>query len=136
MLPIMESGLCDVVIGTRFKGRKYIFLGKNKNIVMRSYLANKFFVYFWNLLYWDNLSDVWPCYKIMRLSDLKELTLVSNRFEFDLEMMIKLRKKGKVFVETPIHFKPRTYQEGKKIKARDGIVSIWYMIWYRFFNKP
>lgn len=136
MLPLMESGLVDVVIGTRFKGRKYTIFGKDKNIVLRSYLANKFFAWFWNILYNDNLTDVWPCYKIMQLSDLKKLNLPSNGFVFDLEMMIKLRKQGKTFFEAPIHFNPRGYAEGKKIKTRDALISIWYMIWYRIFNSP
>ena len=48
-------------------------------------------------------------------------------------MMIKLKKKGKVFVEVPIHFRYRGYDEGKKIGMGVGFQSIWYMFWYRFF---
>lgn len=134
MLPLMESGLCDIIIGSRFKGRKQYLFGKKKNVVTFSYIGNMILKTLWNVLYQDNLTDVYPCYKLMKLADLTSVTVHADRFVYDLEMMIKLRKKGKVFVEVPIHFKARDYSQGKKIRAKDGFISIWYLIWYRFFN--
>ena len=49
-------------------------------------------------------------------------------------MMIKLKKKGKVYVEVPIHFSHRTYAAGKKIGMKDGLISLWYLVKYRFFD--
>ncbi len=133
MLPLMESGLLDIVIGSRFKGRKQYFFGKKKNVILSNYIGNIVLKAMWNILYWDNLTDVYPCYKLMKLKDLKEITVNADGFVYDLEMMLKLKKKGKIFVEVPIHFKHRTYTEGKKIKTRDGLISILYLLKYRFF---
>lgn len=134
MLPILDSGLADVVIGSRFVGRKQYLFGRKKNVIFKNYLGNMLIKWVWNILYQHNLTDVYPCYKLMRLSDLKELTIRADRFVFDLEMMLKLKKKGKVFVEVPIHFKYRDYKEGKKIGMSVGFQSIWYMLWHRFFD--
>ena len=134
MLPLMESGLVDVVIGSRFAGRRQYLFGRRKNVIFANYVGNMAIKWVWNFLYRHNLTDVYPCYKLMRLSDLKELTIRADRFVFDLEMMLKLKKRGKVFVEVPIHFKYRDYREGKKIGMGVGFQSIWYMLKYRFFD--
>ncbi len=134
MLPILDFGLADVIIGSRFVGRKQYLFGSRKNVIFRNYLGNMVIKWVWNVLYRHNLTDIYPCYKVMRLSDLRELTIKADRFVFDLEMMLKLKKKGKVFVEVPIHFKYRDYKEGKKIGMGVGFQSIWYMLRYRFFD--
>ncbi|MBI2140917.1 glycosyltransferase family 2 protein [Candidatus Woesearchaeota archaeon] len=134
MLPLMESGLADVVIGSRFLGRKQHLFGKRKNVLFMNYVGNMAIKWLWNFLFSHNLTDIYPCYKLMRLSDLKEVSMKANRFVFDLEMMIKLKKKGKVFVEVPIHFRHRGYGAGKKIGMKDGLISIWYLLKYRFFD--
>lgn len=134
MLPILDSGLADVVIGSRFVGRKQYLFGSRKNVLFRNYVGNMIIKWVWNILYRHNLTDVYPCYKLMRLSDLKQLTIKADRFVFDLEMMLKLKKKGKVYVEVPIHFRHRDYAEGKKIGMSVGFQSIWYMLRYRFFD--
>ena len=71
MLPLMESGLVDVVIGSRFLGRRQYLFGKRKNVLYMNYVGNMVIKWLWNLLYSHNLTDVYPCYKLMRLSDLK-----------------------------------------------------------------
>lgn len=134
MLPILDSGLADVVIGSRFVGRKQYLFGSRKNVIFKNYIGNMLIKLVWNFLYQHNLTDVYPCYKVMRLSDLKELTIKADRFVFDLEMMLKLKKKDKVFVEVPIHFRYRGYDKGKKIGMGVGFQSIWYMFRYRFFD--
>jgi len=36
--------------------------------------------------------------------------------------------------EIPINYEGRTYKEGKKIKAIDGLKAIYALIRYRFFD--
>ncbi len=134
MLPLMESGLVGVVIGSRFLGRKQVLFGKNRNIIFHHYVGNMVLKIAWNLLYTNCMSDAYPCYKIMRLRDLKELNLRCNGFDFDLELIAKLRKKGLAFVDVPIHFKPRGFEEGKKIGIRDGFASLFSLVRYRLFD--
>jgi len=48
--------------------------------------------------------------------------------------MLKLKRRGKVYVEVPIHFRHRDYKAGKKIGMKVGFLSLWYMLWHRFFD--
>ncbi len=135
MLPLLESGLVDVVIGSRFTGRKQVVFGKNKNVVLSNLLGNMVLRTAFNILYMTRFSDIYPCYKMIRLADLKALELKERGFAFDLEMIIKLLKKGKVFVDVPVHYSHRGYHQGKKIRPlRDGIRSLAAILKYRVFN--
>lgn len=135
MLPLMESELVDVVIGSRFIGRKQIVFGKNKNVVLSNLLGNMALRTAFNIIYMTRFSDIYPCYKMIRLADLKGLQLKESGFAFDLEMIIKLLKKGKVFVDVPVHYHHRGYHQGKKIRPlRDGIRSMAAILKYRIFD--
>lgn len=134
MLPIMDSGLADIIIGSRFIGRKQIMFGKNKNVLFLNYVGNMMIKWAWNLLYHHNLTDIYPCYKMMRLSDLKAINIKASGFVFDLEMMLKLKRQGKTYVEVPIHFRHRDYKAGKKIGMKVGFISLWYILWHRFLD--
>jgi len=56
----------------------------------------------------------------------------TNRFEYDIELMCKLAKKGHKIIQIPIKYFPRGFEEGKKINWKDGIVAFLTMIRYRF----
>jgi hypothetical protein len=44
----------------------------------------------------------------------------------------KLRRVGYRIQEVPISYRPRTLQQGKKIRSRDGFHALWTLIKYRF----
>ena len=75
-----------------------------------------------NFLYGANLTDLWTCYKLFP----KEVAnlFVSGGFESELIFSANLVKNGYKIVEVPISHKPRTINEGKKIKYRDGLKGI------------
>ena len=47
-------------------------------------------------------------------------------------MLFRSLKRGYKIVEVPISYKGRSYEEGKKINAKDGLVAIWTLFKYRF----
>ena len=75
-----------------------------------------------NFLYGANLTDLWTCYKLFP----KEVAnlFVSGGFESELIFSANLVKNGYKIVEVPISHKPRTVNEGKKIKYIDGLKGI------------
>ena len=81
-----------------------------------------------------NLTDMETCYKAFRSLILKDITLRSNRFGFEPEFTAKVAKKGFRIYEIPISYSGRTYSEGKKITWKDGIVAIFTILWFRFFD--
>ena len=127
LYPVIESGEADVVYGSRFLegGRTYYF---------RSLFANKFLTFLTNILYHTTLSDMETCYKLFEVKKAQEIPLHSRRFEFEPEFTAKILKRGYKIKEVPISFAPRSYGEGKKIKAQDGFIALWTLFKYRFVD--
>lgn len=78
-----------------------------------------------NLLFHAHLTDVYTGYKLVRTKRLRACNLTSNGFEIEAEITARLLKKGAVIREVPIRYFPRAFREGKKIRARDGIIGAW-----------
>jgi len=80
------------------------------------------------LLYGSRLTDIATCYKMMRTDVARTLDLQCNGFDLDFEIVCKLTRlaarRGQRIAEVPIHYMPRTVEEGKKITWRDGLTSL------------
>ena len=55
-------------------------------------------------------------------------------FETDQEITAKLINHGIQIIEVPVKYSPRSFEEGKKIKMRDGFVALWTFFRFRFIN--
>jgi hypothetical protein len=87
-----------------------------------------------NLLYNAKITDEPTCYKIFDTEVLKSINLKCEKFEFCPEVTAKVRKKGYKIVELPIAYYPRTIEEGKKIRASDGVKAILTLLKIKFFE--
>lgn len=85
-----------------------------------------------NILYWARLTDAYTCYKLIPTAVMRELNLESLGFEFEAELTCKLLKNYIPIKEIAIRYFPRKFAEGKKIKAKDGLIGIWTILKYRF----
>ncbi|MSR71396.1 MAG: glycosyltransferase family 2 protein [Candidatus Taylorbacteria bacterium] len=74
-----------------------------------------------NLFFHSKLTDSYTCYKLIRTPLLKSLNLQSSGFEIEMEITAKLLKSGTKIAEVPISYHPRSFKEGKKIRARDAL---------------
>ena len=77
-----------------------------------------------NLLYGGHLTDVATASKMVRTDILKRLKLIGSGFDLDFELPAKLLRAGYEIVEVPIHYTPRTIEEGKKIRPKDGLDAL------------
>src|SRR3989338_8740181 len=118
----------NISFGTRFVGQELKLLGKSRTMHSTHWIGNKVLTLAFNFLYGTKLTDVEPCYKLFRSNVLKSIDVKTNRFEYDIELMCKLVKKGHKIVQLPIRYSPRRFEEGKKINWKDGIVALWTMI--------
>lgn len=96
---------------------------RNAHAYQRTYLGNVLITEFCNFLFGTNLTDTYTCYKLLNTRLARELKLSSKGFELEAEITGKLAKLGIPIVEVPISFKPRKYEEGKKIKAKDAFIG-------------
>jgi glycosyltransferase involved in cell wall biosynthesis len=119
----------DAVYGSRFISNE-----ARRIIYFKNELANKFLTYMSNIVSGLNLSDIEVGYKVFRTSVLKSLNLKEKSFGFEIESTMKLAKnKFKIF-EVGISYNGRTYAEGKKIRTIDGVLALFCIFKYRFFN--
>jgi len=128
LLNPIEEGIADVVYGSRFLG------GSRRPILFWNMVANKILTFVTNILYNNILSDMETGYKVFKRSVVLDIPLHSKRFDFEPEFTAKLLKRKVRIYEVPITFNPRDYDEGKKIKARDGLIALWTLIKYRFVD--
>lgn len=126
LLEPIESGLADVVYGTRFVGG-----GTHRVLFFWHSVGNRALTLISNMLTNLNLSDMEVGYKAFRSEVLKDIELKSKRFGFEPEITMKLAKKRCRFYEVPISYHGRTYEEGKKITWKDGLAALFYMIRFR-----
>ena len=124
LIELIAQGRADVVYGSRFAGRHRVFL-------FTHYLGNRILTLLTNVLYNTMLTDMETCYKIMRHEVLDGIVLRSNRFGIEAELTAKIFKRGYRVYEVPITYDGRSYEEGKKITWRDGVVAVWVLLRYR-----
>ncbi len=95
-------------------------------------LATRVHTVVFNVLYGQSICDMNAAYKIFKVSMLKGRELRQNRWQIDPEIATVLAKNGYKIVSVDIRYKGRTFEEGKKISAKDGIDNLIYIIRQRF----
>ncbi len=98
------------------------------------YLVNLFLTALTNILFSSRLTDMETCFKLIPARALEEIRLTGGRFEIEPEITAQLLKAGYQIKELPISYARRGYNEGKKIKARDGLLAIKTLIKEKLFN--
>lgn len=117
------SGEADAVFGSRFLVGEY-----RRVLYFRHTLANKVLTGIANVLTDLNLSDLETCYKAVRTSLLRSIPIQSRDFRIEPELVFKLQKRGARIFEVPIRYSGRTYEEGKKVRAWDGVLALGAML--------
>ena len=128
LLKLIVDGEADVAYGSRFLGTPF------KDFMFLSYVANKFLTFLTNLLYGTKFTDMETCYKAMKREFVQDMKINSRKFDLEPEITAKLVKKGAKIKELPIKYNARSYEDGKKIAYKDGLMAIKALFYYRFFN--
>jgi glycosyltransferase involved in cell wall biosynthesis len=121
--PIL-SGEARVVFGTRAFGAHTAF---SFWYVVGNKLVNMWASFLFNA--W--LSDVYSCYKMAYTSLWRSMDLRSDGFGMEAESTAKFLLRGERIYEVPITYRARTREEGKKIRAVDGLRALWILLRHR-----
>jgi glycosyltransferase involved in cell wall biosynthesis len=128
--PVLKAG-ADVVYGSRFMGDQ-----PHRILFFWHSIGNKVLTFLSNMFTNLNLTDMETCYKLIRTSILKDITLCENRFGFEPEITAKIARLPDIKIyEVGISYYGRTYSEGKKINWKDGFRAIWCIFKYNVFSK-
>jgi glycosyltransferase involved in cell wall biosynthesis len=128
--PILDNR-ADVVYGSRFIGESH------RVLYFWHYLANLGLTTLSNMFTNLNLTDMETCYKVFRREVLQGIRLRSNRFGFEPEITAKIARRRPSpwrIYEVPISYSGRTYEEGKKIGAKDALQALYCIIRYWLFD--
>ena len=128
--PIIEDK-ADVVYGSRFIGSD-----PHRVLFFWHYMGNKFLTWLSNILTNFTLTDMETCYKAFSRQALDKFKdkLTSKRFGIEPEITALISKNKFRIYEVGISYYGRTYEEGKKINWKDGVVAIWYIIKFNLFK--
>ena len=127
---LLEKALADdldAVYGSRTLG------GRAAYIYTQNYWGVRFLTWLTNLLFGTKYTDVATACKMVRTSVLQSLHLNCSGFDLDFELSNKLGKNGYRIGEVPITYRPRSVEEGKKIRPKDGLRALWVILrdWIR-----
>jgi glycosyltransferase involved in cell wall biosynthesis len=128
--PIID-GFADVVYGSRFMGGR-----PHRILFFWHTIGNKFLTFLSNAMTNLNLTDMETCYKVFRRETIQSLELKEKRFGFEPEVTAKISRIPKIRIyEVGISYYGRTYEEGKKIGAKDGFRAIYCILKYNLFKR-
>ena len=122
------------ILGSRHSG-DWKIRHFNDALVLASFfnLGHLLFLWMFNRLYRQRLSDPFTMFKVFRRDCLFGLQFDANRFDFDFEIVIKLLRKGYQPLEVPVNYRARSMKEGKKVTmVRDPLTWMWALVKYRF----
>ena len=128
IMPI-ATGRADVVYGSRFMVKRAA-----RVLYFYHYLANKGLTFLSNCVTNLNMSDVETCYKAFRGEIIRNMTITSHGFGFEIEVTAKVAKLHCAVYEVPISYYGRTYAEGKKIGFKDGVAALFYILKYNWLT--
>lgn len=124
--PLIQ-GRADAVFGSRFLG------GSHRVLYYWHAVGNGFLTTISNMFSNLNLTDMECCYKAVRGEIARGLTLRSERFGFEPEIIARLARANARIFEVPVSYSGRTYLEGKKITWRDGAAALFHILRYNLF---
>ncbi len=132
LLKKIEANEFKVIYGSRVLKNKDYKIAQNFSHNLRI-LGNIFLTKLSNLINKQNLTDAHTCYKLFDSKLFKSIKLEENDFSFCPEITTKISKLNIQISEIPINYNGRSYQQGKKIVASDGLRAIWTLFKYRYF---
>ena len=105
-----------LVLGSRTLGSK-----ERTNLYFFTYFGNKVLTILFSILNNRKLSDIASCYWLVKVESLKKINLSEKGFTIEVEVLSKFIKNKINIVEVPIKYHARSYEDGKKIKFKDGM---------------
>ena len=131
LLGPLVDGRADVVIGSRF-----VSGGAHRVLYYWHSLGNRFLTALSNMFTDLNLTDMETCYKVFRRDVLQSLELKEKRFGFEPEVVAAIARRRLRIYEMGISYTGRTYEEGKKIGAKDGLRALYCIVHYNMPHAP
>ncbi|MGA7803210.1 glycosyltransferase [Bradyrhizobium sp.] len=128
---VIESGKGEFVNGTRL-----IYPMEQEAMRPLNFIANRFFAYLFTYLVNTRLTDTLCGTKVLMRKDYEQLAKERDYFgNFDpfgdFDLIFGAAKQNLKIIETPIHYKARTFGETQISRFRDGWLLL-KMVWFAY----
>jgi len=128
---VIESGKADFVNGTRL-----VYPMENEAMRPLNFIANRLFAYLFSYLVNTRLTDTLCGTKVLMRRDYEMLARERDYFgNFDpfgdFDLIFGAAKQNLKIIETPIHYKARTFGETQISRFRDGWLLL-KMVWFAY----
>ena len=130
--PLLEDK-ADVCYGSRYLKRQ-----ERRVLYFWHTFMNKGLTYLTNMYSNLDITDMETCYKLFKKDVIKNIApkLKENRFGFEPEVTMYVAQGKYRVYECAISYNPRTYEEGKKINAKDGLRALYCIMHYGGQDAP
>jgi len=135
--PILQHR-SSFTLGLRHKGGAF----KMRRFIDKPFLAwfinlgHKLLTFLFNKLYFQDIIDPWTMFKVFRRDCVEGIVLECDGFDFDIELVIKLVRRGFAPLEIPVNYVSRSFAQGKKVSLiRDPIRILGTMLRLRFRSR-
>lgn len=119
----------DFLVGSR------IFENKANFIYKKNYYGVKLITLIINFLFNLKLTDAAGATKMIKMSEYKKYFFLTNKFDFEFDVLCRFAKNKKKINEFYSQYAPRTYKEGKKLRAfKDGFTILKIILINFFIN--
>ncbi|MBI5251873.1 MAG: glycosyltransferase family 2 protein, partial [Desulfomonile tiedjei] len=132
--PIAQSR-CSFTLGARHKGKAL----KMRKFIDKPFMASVInfghwaLTFIFNRLYGQSLKDPFTMFKVFRRDCIRNVSFECDHFDFDIELVIRLIRRGFTPLEIPVNYVSRSFSEGKKVSfAQDPVRILAAMIKLRF----
>jgi dolichol-phosphate mannosyltransferase len=129
----MDKKNLKVMYGSRVLKKNKFKNTQNFTHIVRIW-GNIFLTKASNFLNQQKLTDAHTCYKVFDSKVFKKIKLKEKGFSFCPEITTKISMMNISIEEFPINYIGRTYEQGKKITAFDGLDALYVLVKYRYFN--
>ena len=125
LLVPVRTGVADAAFGTRaFRAHSaYSFW---------YVMGNRFLSMATNVIFNTWITDVYTCFKLMPTDLMRSLSLREDGFTIEAEITGRLLRAEARIYEVPITYFARRREEGKKIRASDGLRGLMTLLRVRF----
>jgi glycosyltransferase involved in cell wall biosynthesis len=128
---VIESGKAEFVNGTRL-----VYPMENEAMRPLNFIANRCFAYLFSYLVNTRLTDTLCGTKVLMRKDYeviaRERAYFGNFDPFgDFDLIFGAAKQNLKIIETPIHYKARTFGETQISRFRDGWLLL-KMVWFAY----
>lgn len=134
LLAPIQAGDADFVLGSRHvEGQPLREMPGSRALNTVINVAHHVLLAMFNLTYRTHLRDPFTMYKVFRRECIDGVEFVSDRFDFDWEIVAKLKRLGYEPWEVPVSYQARSFAGGKKVRFfRDPPTWVAACIRFRF----